>query len=64
LEKRWGKTGRKKGKKTLRDARHSYVWETARKTLRKHNKNNEILRKTETDLWVQPVRALPAGSSN
>jgi hypothetical protein len=25
-------------------------------------KNNEILRKTETDKWVQPVGALPGGS--
>jgi hypothetical protein len=32
------------------------------KTTPKTQKTNEILRKTETDKWVQPVRALPGGS--
>jgi hypothetical protein len=33
-----GKTGRKKGKKTLGDARRSHAWETARKPVRNHKK--------------------------
>jgi hypothetical protein len=35
--------------------------ENCTKTTPQTQKTNEILIKTETDVWVQPVRALPGG---
>jgi hypothetical protein len=64
LGKKMGKNWKEKGKKDNKRCTTLLRVGNCTKTTPKTQKNNEILRKTETDLWVQPVRALPGGSSN